>query len=157
MYWDTWNEAEKFLFFSGAYTDEPFRRLTWRQEGPTQKGHAIVKSKHSVVIFHIVCCEQLVHFLSLCIVSKINIGPKISCWKRVRLFVYLIYRFYFYWLVPKFLIYLLVGLGDRLVAPKIVGVKEGWHVDKLYGFIVFSLLAKLICDFFGFLAELLVF
>lgn len=78
------------MFLAGADTDKPFSGLAWREEGPTQEGHAIVKSKHSVIIFDVVLCKKLVQFFGLYIVSKVEIGPRISCWKTVRLFVNLI-------------------------------------------------------------------
>ena len=61
------------MFFAGADTDKPFSWLAWREGGPTQEGYAIVKSKHSVIIFDVVLRKKLIQFFGLYIVSKVEI------------------------------------------------------------------------------------
>ena len=57
--------------------------------------------------------------------------------------------------VVKRLIKLLVGFGNGLVVPEIVGVEKGRHIDELRSLVVLIFLAELVCNSRRALAEAL--
>jgi len=123
MDWDARNEAKEFVLLASSHSEQPISEVTRRSQSPLEEGDGVVESEHVVIILNVVLGEQVVHLPGFIVVGYIHICPVESIRDRQRVCLYLFHcPVYVYGEVQLALIYLLVGLGDRLGVPEIMGI-----------------------------------
>jgi hypothetical protein len=85
--WHTGDACYK-LFFFVSDTNEPFRLIAWRREGPSEELFGIIEPKSVVIVLNVVVGEEFIQLIELVIIFDIDLAPEeILIGKCFRFFV----------------------------------------------------------------------
>ena len=77
---------ELFLFVSD--TNEPFRLIAWRREGPSEELFGIIEPKSVIIVLNVVVGQEFIQLIELVIIFDIDLAPEeILIGKCFRFFV----------------------------------------------------------------------